>query len=352
MKTPLAALHESAGARFIEFAGWHMPVHYGSQLEEHHVVRNHAGCFDVSHMAVLDIPQEHGLRVLRRLLVGDVAKLQTGDALYSLMLNENGGIVDDLIAYKRDAGFRLVVNAGTTQKDLAWIAQCEQEVVGCPSAIQRNELCIVAVQGPNAVVRVNAILGMQATATPASFKFIEHDVYFIARTGYTGEDGVEIICPAEPACELWTKLMQIGVKPAGLGARDSLRLEAGLNLYGHDMTAATSPFESRLAWTVDWDDQDRNFIGRAALARIRAQGSTMKLVGLQLTERGIPREGCEVISNAGEGVVTSGTFSPTLRCGIALARVPRATRGTFHVKVRRQTLTAKITRLPFVQKRP
>lgn len=350
MKTPLAELHAEVGARFIEFASWQMPVHYGSQLEEHHAVRNHAGCFDVSHMAVVDFDSRYGEPLLRRLLVSDVSRLNVGDAVYTLMLNERGGIVDDLIAYRREHGYRLVVNAGTTKKDLDWIARCQRELNTTATAHHRDELCIIAVQGPQAIESVRNLLNLRELNELESFTFIERADYFVARTGYTGEDGVEVICPADAAIDLWSRLVTNGIQPVGLGARDSLRLEAGLNLYGHDMSEETNPFECRVAWTIDWNDVDRNFIGRQAIERIRNEGAPKKLVGLKLIERGIPREGFSVETNEGDGVVTSGTFSPSLKQGIALARVPELARGVCHVEVRQRQIPAKITRLPFVRK--
>ena len=350
MKTPLAELHAEAGARFIEFAGWQMPVHYGSQLEEHHAVRNHAGCFDVSHMAVVDLDSGYAEPLLRRLLVSDVSRLNAGDAVYSLMLNERGGIVDDLIAYRREHGYRLVVNAGTTRKDLDWIGRCERELKTTATAHHRNELCIIAVQGPHAVESVRNLLNLRDLNELESFTFIERADYFVARTGYTGEDGVEVICSAEAAIDLWSRLVTNGIQPVGLGARDSLRLEAGLNLYGHDMSDDTNPFECRVAWTIDWEDDDRDFIGRSVVEHVRDEGALTKLVGLKLTERGIPREGFTVQTEAGAGIVTSGTFSPTLKQGIALARVPVSTRGLCRIEVRQKLIPANITRLPFVQR--
>ena len=351
MKTVLSTLHVEAGARFIEFAGWEMPVHYGSQLEEHHAVRNHVGCFDVSHMAVVDIDRQPGEQLLRHLLVCDVSKLNVGDAAYTLMLNERGGIVDDLIAYRRETGYRLVINAGTTQKDLNWLTRHAEEQQQTNVTRHRTEFCIIAVQGPQAIETTGTLLGLEGLTELESFKFVEHASYFVSRTGYTGEDGVEIICPADTALDLWSRLLSNNVQPIGLGARDSLRLEAGLNLYGHDMNEDTNPFECRVAWTVDWEDVNRNFIGRQSIEHFRDVGADTKLIGLKLTDRGIPREGFSVQTEAGGGVVTSGTFSPTLNQGIALARVPVSARGTCHVEVRKRLIPAKITRLPFVHRR-
>ncbi|MCY4093649.1 MAG: glycine cleavage system aminomethyltransferase GcvT [Gammaproteobacteria bacterium] len=350
MKTPLAALHAEAGARFIEFAGWEMPVHYGSQIEEHHAVRNHAGCFDVSHMAVVDIAGQDSEQLLRRLLVCDVSNLDVGCAAYTLMLNERGGIVDDLIAYRRREGYRLVVNAGTKKKDLEWIARCGDELNVTTHAHHRSELCIIAIQGQRAVETVSSLLALSGLTELEAFNFIERSDYFVARTGYTGEDGVEVICPSGAAVDLWSRLVANGIQPVGLGARDSLRLEAGLNLYGHDMSEDTNPFECRVAWTIDWNDVNRRFIGRQAIEQLREQGATKKLVGLKLIGRGIPREGFIVETNAGDGVVTSGTFSPSLKQGIALARLPRNAQGVCHVIVRQRQIAANIVRLPFIRR--
>ena len=347
MRTPLADLHEAQGARLIEFVGWQMPVHYGSQIEEHHAVRQAAGCFDVSHMAVVDIEDSQGDRLLRRLLTGNVDKLSVGEAMYTLMLNDSGGVIDDLIVYKRQSQFRLVINAGTTQKDLSWMRQCGESMGISNAIMHRDELCIIAVQGPKAIDHVVQALSFSQLSDLAKFSALEANGYFIARTGYTGEDGVEVICSAMQAKELWKDLVAAGVQPAGLGARDSLRLEAGLNLYGHDMTEDTNPYEARLAWTIDWEDSNREFIGKSALESIRVDGAKSKLIGLKLQDRGIPREGYEVLSSAEPGIVTSGTFSPTLQVGIALARVPKQAKAPYAIRVREREIPAKITRLPF-----
>lgn len=351
MRTALADLHEAQNARFVSFAGWEMPLHYGSQIEEHHAVRTSAGCFDVSHMAVIDVAHSHSERLLRHILTGDVATLNRDESMYTLMLNPQGGIVDDLIVYRRESGFRLVVNAGTTDKDLKWMRQCTEKLNVKEPVTHRNELCILAVQGPDATEKVAAALSFPSLTNLPRFSCMEVGEWFIGRTGYTGEDGVEVVCPTRLARQLWGKLLDAGIVPAGLGARDSLRIEAGLNLYGHDMTEETTPFESRLAWAINWQDSDRNFIGRRALEEIRDNGSQAKLIGLRLTERGIPRQGYDVLTAAGEGVVTSGTFSPTLQIGIALARVPTKAKAPYTIRIRKQEIGAKIVRLPFTQNR-
>ena len=349
MRTALADLQESVGGRFVEFAGWELPVHYGSQIDEHHAVRQHSGCFDVSHMAVIDIQSNQAESVLRQLLVGDIANLSIGNSLYTVMLNPDAGIIDDLIVYRRGENqFRMVVNAGTSANDLAWIRQHHQ----APSEFVHQEgLCIIAIQGPEAISKTATLLQCQELTNAKPFTFLELNDVFVALTGYTGEAGVELICPIAKARTIWSELMDAGVQPAGLGARDSLRLEAGLNLYGHDMTEDTSPLESRLAWTVDYSDLEREFIGKARLQQIHSMGIEKKLTGIKMTEKGIPREGYVVKTNAGDGIVTSGSFSPTLGYGIALARVPAKAKGACEVIVRNRTLPAKLTQPPFLRKK-
>lgn len=353
-KTPLYQQHQDAGAKLVDFAGWEMPLHYGSQLDEHHQVRQDAGMFDVSHMTVVDIQGSAAKPFLRYLLANDVNKLlQPGKALYSCMLNQQGGVVDDLIVYfVAEHDYRLVVNSGTRAKDLAWIQQhaTDFQVTINP----RPELAIIAVQGPQAIAKFAQLLtAAEVTILNAlkPFHLVKLADYFIARTGYTGEDGVEIILAAAQANTLWNKLLQTGIKPCGLGARDTLRLEAGLNLYGSDMDDTTSPLESNLAWTVNWDDATRQFIGRESLLQQQAQGLQKKLVGLVLEDKGVLRSHQKVIiDGVGEGETTSGTFSPTLGKAIALARIPVAADGTCKVAIRGKHLTATIITPPFVRK--
>jgi aminomethyltransferase len=337
----------------VDFGGWDMPVNYGSQIEEHHAVRRDAGMFDVSHMCVVDL---RGVRVrdfLRRLLANDVAKLrEPGKALYSCMLREHGGIIDDLIVYYlNDRWYRMVVNAGTRDKDLEWIrAHAGAFEV---SVEPRFDLAMIAVQGPGARARAATLLD-PAFATRALalnyFYGTAEDHWFVARTGYTGEDGWEIMLPATEAAAFWERLRGAGVVPCGLGARDTLRLEAGMNLYGSDMDETTSPLESGLGWTVAWDPQDRDFIGRGALAAQKAGGVARKLVGLVLADRAVLRSHQKVIVTAvGEGEVTSGTFSPTLERSIGLARVPSQTTDRCEVEIRGRLLNAAVVRPPFVR---
>jgi len=351
-KTPLYDEHVADGGKIVDFAGWEMPINYGSQIEEHNIVRTDAGMFDVSHMTVVDLTGERTREFLRYLLANDVDRLQeTGKALYSCMLNENGGVIDDLIVYFiRDNFFRMVVNAGTRAKDLAWLEQ--QSVDFSVTVTERRELAMIAVQGPNARDKTLPLLAASVRSAAAALKpfyGVFDGEWFIARTGYTGEDGFEIILPAEQAAEFWVRLRAAGVKPTGLGARDTLRLEAGMNLYGSDMDESVSPLEAGLGWTVAWEPAGRDFIGRKALERQRAEGTQQKLVGLLLEDKGVLRNHQKVMAGGGVGEVTSGSFSPPLQRAIAFARVPKDTADTCQVDIRGKLLTARVVKLPFVR---
>jgi len=352
LKTPLYASHLDHGAKIVDFGGWDMPLHYGSQIDEHHAVRREAGMFDVSHMAVLDLTGGRSREYLRLLLANDVARLnEPGKALYTCMLNPDGGVIDDLIVYfVADTWFRLVVNAGTRDKDLAWIrthaAPFDVDV------LERTDLCMIAVQGPEARVKAAGLLAR--TQQPAAleikpFHAAPFGSWFVARTGYTGEDGFEIMIPACDAVDAWHRLDESGVKPAGLGARDTLRLEAGMNLYGNDMDERHHPLESGLAWSVAFEPRDRDFIGRDALLAARREGCD-RLVGLLLEERGVLRSHQRVAApGVADGMVTSGTFSPTLNRSIGLARVPQATGASVHVEIRGKLHAARVVKTPFVR---
>ncbi len=349
--TPLHDWHVAAGAKMVDFAGWDMPLHYGSQLDEHRLVRSAAGLFDVSHMCALDVSGADATAFLRHLIANDVARLATpGAALYSCMLNENGGVLDDLIVYRRENGYRVVVNAGTRDADIAWM---RQQVNGRDVDIrERTDLAMLAAQGPKAPAAVAEVLGdalgKRALAL-SPFSALEDGERFIARTGYTGEDGFEIALPAGEAVAMADALCAAGVRPAGLGARDTLRLEAGMNLYGSDMDETVTPLEAGLTWTVAFEPAERDFIGRAALERQRAAGVPRTRVGLVLEERGMLRSHQHVYTPAGEGITTSGSFSPTLGAAIALALVPRGTSGTVEVDARGKRLRARVVRPPFVR---
>ena len=354
-KTVLNSAHRALNARMVDFGGWDMPVNYGSQIEEHHAVRNDCGMFDVSHMCPVDLVGTDCRPFLSRLVANDVAKLTvSGKALYSAMLNEAGGVIDDLIIYfLTDTRFRIVVNAGTAEKDLAWMqakaAEWKMDVTITQRRDGANNLGIIAVQGPNARAKVWSVLPQAKAATEGlkAFFAAEVDQYFIASTGYTGEDGYEIMLPAGEAESLWNKLRDAGVSPCGLGARDTLRLEAGMNLYGQDMDETVSPLDAGLSWTVAMKD-DRDFVGKSALT---AAGQQKQFLGLILLDKGVLRGHQKVITAQGDGEITSGSFSPTLQQSIALARLPLgvAIGDEVQVDIRGKLLKAKVTKPVFAR---
>lgn len=351
-RTPLYDAHLAAGARMVDFGGWDMPLHYGSQIEEHHQVRRDVGLFDVSHMTVVDLQGANVRPFLRRLLANNVDKLKLrGKALYTCMLNERGGVIDDLIVYfLSEDYFRLVVNAATREKDLAWIrAQAVAEGV---EVTERSDLAMVAVQGPAARALVYSLLDSETRAAAEAlsrFAAAEGQELFIARTGYTGEDGFEVIVPASQVVDFWNRLIAGGGKPCGLGARDTLRLEAGMNLYGQDMDEDSSPLEANLAWTVAFDPAERQFIGRAALEAQRAAGVARTMVGLVMDEKGVLRHGQKVYGASGEGEILSGTFSPTLQKAIAFARVPTGIGADAEVDIRGKRVPVRVVKPMFVR---
>ncbi|REL36301.1 glycine cleavage system aminomethyltransferase GcvT [Thalassotalea euphylliae] len=357
-KTVLHAKHIEAGAKMVDFHGWDMPINYGSQIEEHHAVRQDAGMFDVSHMTIVDIKGGDAQAFLRRLVINDVAKLDVaGKALYTGMCNHEGGVIDDLIIYYfSTTDYRLVVNSATREKDLAWLA--EQAKNFSVTITERPEFAMIAVQGPTAKAKVATLLANmvseeQKAAVEGMKPFFSAQAgdLFIATTGYTGEAGYEIALPNEQAADLWQQLLDAGVKPCGLGARDTLRLEAGMNLYGLDMDESISPLAANMAWTISWDDEARDFIGKEVIAAQRAAGDQPKLVGLVLEEKGVLRSGLKVITEYGEGVITSGTFSPTLGHSIAMARVPRAVKleDTVQVEMRKKLVDVKVIKPSFAR---
>jgi aminomethyltransferase len=356
-RTPLYDTHVAAGARMVDFGGWEMPVAYGSQIEEHHAVRRHAGMFDVSHMRTVDIEGAASRAFLRHLLANDVDKLTAGKALYSCMLRADGGVLDDLIVYWLGGDrYRAVVNAATAEKDLGWMHQVAHDDRYPVSILPRRELAMMAVQGPNARATLMDVLeGIDGDAAavidglkPFTAKMV--DEFFIARTGYTGEDGCEVVLPADEVADLWMRLRAAGVAPCGLGARDTLRLEAGMNLYGQDMDETVTPLESGLAWTVDLKEP-RDFIGRAALQKQLAAGGLRQFLGLKMTERGVLRAHQAVSTAHGAGEITSGTFSPTLGCSIALARLPAGVvvGDAVQVDLRGKPVPAQVVKFPFVR---
>lgn len=351
-KTVLHAKHVEAGAKMVDFHGWEMPINYGSQIEEHNTVRTDAGMFDVSHMTIVDVKGADAKAFLRKLVANDVAKLEVpGKALYTGMLNEEGGVIDDLIIYFfSETEYRLVVNSATREKDLAHIAKVAADFA--VEITERPEFAMIAVQGPNAKEKTAKVLDDAQNAAVEGMKpffGVQAGNLFIATTGYTGEAGYEIVVHNDDAADLWQKLLNAGVAPAGLGARDTLRLEAGMNLYGSDMDETVSPLAANMAWTIAWEPEDRDFIGREAVAKQRAEKSTHKLVGLVLESKGVLRGGSKVVVEGGEGIITSGTFSPTLGFSVALARVPRSTGETAQVEMRKKLVDVKVVKPCFVR---
>ncbi len=350
-RTPLYQAHIDANGKMVDFGGWEMPLNYGSQIQEHHHVRTGAGMFDVSHMCAVDIKGAEAKLFLRNLIANDVSKLKTqGKALYSCMLNEAGGVIDDLIVYYLDDEyFRMVVNAATTEKDLDWInSQAQKFNV---TVEPQDDLAMIAVQGPNARRKVyDAMPGVEDICSSLKpFNAASVGSLFVARTGYTGEDGFEIMLPKKAAEFTWKMLLDAGVEPCGLGARDTLRLEAGMSLYGSEMNEEVSPLEAALGWTVDMADENRQFVGRRALESLKSDGIKSNVVGLVLEGKGVIRDHQIIKTNAGEGEVTSGTFSPTIGKAIALARVPSGSEGRCEIQMRNKWVFAKIVRPPFVR---
>lgn len=352
-RTALYPQHLEAGAKIVDFAGWDMPIHYGSQIEEHQQVRQAAGVFDVSHMTVVDVSGDDAERYLRRLLANDVARLEEpGRALYSAMLNGDGGVIDDLIVYRLQDGYRLVVNCATRLKDLTWMAK--QSASFAVRIQERTGLAILAVHGPEAIDRACSVLPEEQAAAVSglgNFRSVEFGDWLVARTGYTGEKGLEFIIPEDEAVPLWQRLLEAGVKPIGLGARDTLRLEAGMNLYGQEMDETVSPLAANMGFSIAWEPAGRDFIGREALEEHRqrqAVGELPKLVGLVLEERGVLRAGLTVHTNVGEGLITSGSFSPTLKHSVALARIPQDSESC-QVHIRGKLTPVRIVKPSFVR---
>ncbi|WP_299982852.1 glycine cleavage system aminomethyltransferase GcvT [uncultured Pseudoteredinibacter sp.] len=353
-KTALFAEHEAAGGKIVDFGGWDMPINYGSQVEEHHKVRREAGMFDVSHMTIVDVKGAGAKDFLRYLLANDVEKISsvTGKAMYTGMLNEQGGVIDDLIVYNMDGWYRTVVNCATREKDLAWMN--EQAAAFEVELSERPELSMLAVQGPEAIAKVAAVLGgnkAEVVNSLSVFQGLEVDGWFIARTGYTGEDGLEIMVPEAAIVQFWKDLVAADVAPCGLGARDTLRLEAGMNLYGSDMDETILPMAANMSWTISWAPEDRDFIGRKALEAAKEAGVKEKLVGLVMEQKGVLRAHQKVIVPGVEatGEITSGTFSPTLGYSIAMARVPKEIGDTCLVEMRNKQVEVKVIKPSFVR---
>ncbi|MCU7799606.1 MAG: glycine cleavage system aminomethyltransferase GcvT [gamma proteobacterium symbiont of Lucinoma myriamae] len=361
-ETPLIKAHQKMGAKLVDFGGWNMPIHYGSQIDEHHQVRNDAGMFDVCHMTIVDLRGCEVIAYLAKLLANDVAKIadKPGKALYSCMLNNSGGVIDDLIIYSMEpAWVRVIVNSSTREKDIAWMRT--QIGTMAVDLNERDDLAMIAVQGPNARTLAAQALGDDIAGAyelkPFNALLINagaDNERFVARTGYTGEDGYEIVCANDQAETMWNQLADAGVKPCGLGARDTLRLEAGMNLYGNDMDENQSPLESGLSWTVDFSNEQRQFNGREALEKQKEQGLNYKFVGLILKGKGVLRAHQKVllevaVDGSKEGELTSGSFSPTMQQAIGFARVSLETGDTCLVEIRKKQLAAQVVKLPFVR---
>jgi len=351
-KTVIYQRHVDAGAKIVDFGGWDMPIHYGSQIQEHHQVRRDAGIFDVSHMTVVDIRGEQAKGFLQSLLTNDVAKLTSyGQALYTAMLNEKGGVLDDLIVYFLGDYYRLVVNCATREKDLAWIN--EQAKNFEVEVEEQPELAILALQGPNARTKLQGIVDQDFAQTVEQLAVFSGEfcnAWLVARTGYTGEDGVEVILPQAEAGAFWDRLVDAGFAPTGLGARDTLRLEAGMNLYGLDMDESVSPLQSNMAFAVCFKDESRDFVGKQALLEQKQQGLKERLVGLVMQSRGVLRSHQVVVCDDGSrGEITSGSFSPSLEYSIALARVPSTIGNTAEVEIRGKRMPVEVVKPPFVR---
>ena len=343
-QTPLYQQHLQAGGKIVDFAGWQMPVNYGSQIAEHVAVRSDAGMFDVSHMTIIDLAGADALKFLQRVVANDCGKLEINQALYGALLNPQGGVLDDLIVYRLTTGYRCVVNASTRDKVLDWFAQHTLAEM----TYAEQDLAMIAVQGPTAIEKLMSVVDIPGLADSKPFTAVHYGDWLIGRTGYTGEDGVEVMLPGAQAQDLWAQLVGAGVVPAGLGARDTLRLEAGLNLYGQDLDEQTSPLASNIGWTIAWEPAERDFIGRASIEPLR-HNTGMKLVGLVMRDKGVLRHGQKVLTAAGEGEITSGSYSPTMECSIALARIPAAASAECQVDIRGKLKAAIIVKPPFVR---
>lgn len=353
LKTPFYQSHLESGGKLVDFSGWNLPINYGSQIKEHEAVRTDAGMFDVSHMLVTDVKGKEAKKWLQYLLTNDVDKLKAkGKALYTPMLNEKGGIIDDFLVTLMDDDetfYRIVSNAGTRAKNLAHYKKTAESYD--VTLTERNDLSTLAIQGPNAVAKLLKVKpewkDVVASLKPFEGKDLG-DKWYLSRAGYTGEDGVEVVLPPEHAVKFFNALKDVGVLPCGLGARDTLRLEAGMNLYGHDMDEEHNPLECGLAWTVAWNDA-RDFIGKSVLVALKEKGVPFKQVGIVLDGKGVLREGMKVVTKAGEGILTSGTFSPTLKQSVGIARVPRDAEKGAEVDIRGTLTEVRIIKMPFVR---
>ncbi len=338
----------------IDFHGWDMPINYGSQLSEHEQVRNSCGIFDVSHMTILDFEGKDVKEFLRKLLANDINSLNEDfDGLYSALLNESGGILDDLIAYKLESGYRLVFNCATRESDISWVVSQVGDMN--VSFSERLDLSMIAMQGPDVFEVLSRCFSAETSnelKKKRPFQGLMENGTLVTTTGYTGEKGVEIMIDNEKANSLWQKAIQSGARPVGLAARDTLRLEAGMNLYGFEMDKMISPLECNMAWTVSLKDKERSFIGKEAFELKKKNGDHDLLKGLLFEDRCIVRSNQEIFfdeKKTKKGIVTSGTYSPTLKKSIALARIVHSDKETCLAEVRGKIFTAAIGQPRFIK---
>ena len=336
-KTPLHNAHIQLGAKMVNFSNWEMPISYSSLIKEHNAVRNAAGIFDVSHMSVFDFDGGNQIAFFKKIFANDIKKIyKDNKAIYGALLNEEGGILDDLIIYHANNKFRLVSNCSTREQNKQWLEKYAVEFG--VKVMERSDMGILAIQGPDALNKILEIKEIDAQVnTLQSFGCMFEGDKLYARTGYTGEDGLELIVPTQDINHLWDQALELGCTPIGLGARDTLRLEAGLNLYGNDMTINNHPYESNLGWTIDMSDKNREFIGKNALLSID-QSKSQKIVGIILQDKGVLRSGYEITHEQGKGVVLSGSYSPTLQSSIGLARVDQGYKENGKVMIRNKVL--------------
>jgi len=346
-KTDLFQEHINLGAKMVDFGGWNMPINYGSQINEHKTVRSNVGIFDVSHMSVFDLNGSEQIDFLRNLLPNDVAKISSPNrALYSPLLDESGGIMDDLIVYNLGSHYRIISNCATSSQNHKWFKKHSEDYD--VEVTFRKDLSIIAVQGPNSL-KILKKIGMENLDDLIDFDLKMLNSTMVAKTGYTGEEGFEIVVKSSEVQSLWKKLIEAEASPIGLGARDTLRLEAGLNLYGTDMDTSNHPFESNLAWTIDLSDNERNFIGKSSLEKINKE-SSKELVGIILKEKGVLRSNQIITHKSGSGIVLSGTFSPSFGFSIALARLDKGHKGIGKVEIRNKEFNIEIVSPPFIRK--
>ena len=336
-KTPLNKSHIELGAKMVNFSNWEMPISYSSLIEEHNAVRNTVGIFDVSHMSVFDFDGDNQVAFFEKIFANDIKKIyKDNKAIYGALLNEEGGILDDLIIYHANNKFRLVSNCSTREQNRQWFEKHAVEFG--VKVMERSDMGILAIQGPDALNKILEIKEIDAQVnTLQSFGCMFEGDKLYARTGYTGEDGLELIVPTKDINHLWDQALELGCTPIGLGARDTLRLEAGLNLYGNDMTINNHPYESNMGWTIDMSDESREFIGKDALLSID-QSKSQKIVGIILQDKGVLRSGYEITHEQGKGVVLSGSYSPTLQSSIGLARVDQGYKENGKVMIRNKLL--------------